>query len=608
MSETRNYVIAIVLSIAVLLGWQFFVAGPQLEAQRKAAEAQRLAQQAAQGQTPGATSTAPAPGTTPAPTAGGAVVPGAVMPTAADRATVIAASERVIIDTPSVIGSINLLGARFDDLRLKSYRETIDPKSPIITLLSPAGAPAAYYAEFGWVADPATPVTLPNPQTKWRPETSNALAPGQPVTLAWDNGQGFIFRRKVEIDEKYLFTITDTVENQSGKPATLYPYGLISRHETPKTAGFYILHEGLIGVFGDEGLKEIGYADMKKTPVQAFDKVAGSWLGFVDKYWATAIVPESGKIMQPRFSYNLQGTLDTYQTDMLGEAIAVPGNGTASFSKRLMAGAKEVGVIDGYAATHSIDRFDRLIDWGWFYFLTKPLFYLIDWLFKLFGNFGVAILAVTVIIKLVFFPLANKSYDSMAKMKKVQPEMMEIRDKLKDDKMKQQQAMMELYKREKINPLAGCLPILVQIPVFFALYKVLFVTIEMRHAPFFGWIKDLSAADPTSIFNLFGLIPWDPPTILMLGIWPIIMGITMFVQMKLNPAPTDPTQKIIFDWMPIVFTFMLAAFPAGLVIYWAWNNFLSILQQVVIMKKNKVPVEIWDNIKSTFKKTPAPAK
>ena len=344
---------------------------------------------------------------------------------------------------------------------------------------------------------------------------------------------------------------------------------------------------------------------MIDEPARTFD-TTGGWLGITDKYWATALIPDQARANRARFASGTIGPVRTFQADYLGEGITVPAGGQAAITNRLFAGAKEVSVIDGYETAFGIDRFELLIDWGWFYFITKPLFFLIDYSFRLFGNFGAAILFVTVLIKLAFFPLANRSYKSMAGMKKVQPEMLKIRDRYKDDKVKQQQAMMELYKREKINPLSGCLPILLQIPVFFALYKVLFVTIEMRHAPFIGWIKDLSAPDPTSMFNLFGLIPWDPPGFLLIGIWPLLMGISMFLQMRLNPPPPDPTQAMIFNWMPVLFTFLLASFPAGLVIYWTWNNALSMAQQYYIMRRQGVEVNLWENTVAVFKGSKSP--
>ncbi len=390
-------------------------------------------------------------------------------------------------------------------------------------------------------------------------------------------------------------------------PVALYPYALISRHGTPPTAGYYILHEGLVGVLGNSGLQEYTYKNITEKKSVSFD-VTNGWLGITDKYWAAVLVPDTTARLKARFSAGTLGSLPTFQTDYLLDAQTIAPGATGSANARLFAGAKEVAVVNEYEKQLNLNRFDLLIDWGWFYFITKPLFFAIDYLYRLVGNFGLAILIVTVLIKAAFFPLANKSYASMAKMKAVQPQMTALRERYADDKAKQQQELMELYKREKINPLAGCLPIAIQIPVFFSLYKVLFVTIEMRHAPFFGWIHDLSAQDPTNVFNLFGLIPVDPtmlPVIghfLHLGAWPLIMGVTMWVQMKLNPAPPDPTQQMIFNWMPLIFTFMLANFPAGLVIYWAWNNSLSVAQQSIIMRKHGAKIELFDNIKALFNK------
>jgi YidC/Oxa1 family membrane protein insertase len=582
-----------------------------MEKQKTAQEAQKQAQteQVQKG------APAPAPTATPdgRPIPGGAPAPGATKPGAVTRDAVIAASPRIAIETPRLRGSIALKGARIDDVALKDYRETVDPKSPNIVLLAPAGGPEPFYAEFGWVAAPNANMKLPGPDTVWTAASQGPLSPGNPLQLAWNNGEGLQFRRTIAVDNNYMFTVSDEVENTGANAATIYGYGLVSRHGTPKVAGFYILHEGLIGVLGDGKLHEITYSSILGEPPQTI-KSTGGWLGITDKYWAATLIPDPSAALQARFAGTKVGTLDTYQTDYLLDATTVAPGGKAQMQSRLFAGAKEVAVIDGYEKAHAIKNFELLIDWGWFYFITKPLFFALDWFFKLTGNFGVAILAVTVIIKIVFFPLANKSYASMARMKAVQPQMLAIRDRYADDKAKQQQAMMDLYRQEKINPLSGCLPIVVQIPVFFALYKVLFVTIEMRHAPFFGWIKDLSAPDPTTIFNLFGLIPWDPSVVpvlgpfLMLGVWPLIMGVTMFVQMKMNPAPPDPTQKMIFDWMPFFFTFLLASFPAGLVIYWAWNNTLSVLQQGAIMQKHGAKIELWDNIKGLFVRTKAPEK
>jgi YidC/Oxa1 family membrane protein insertase len=508
-----------------------------------------------------------------------------------------------LIDTPSVRGSIALRGARIDDLALVKYRETVDPKSPAVVLLSPSGTAAPFYAEFGWVGGAGASVKLPTADTEWRQEGSGPLTVGQPITLVYDNGDGLEFRRTIAVDDNYLFTVKDSVTNNGAAPITLFPYGLISRHGTPPTLGYYILHEGFIGVMGDEGVKEESYKAVEDKKSMAFN-VTNAWLGITDKYWAATLSPDTDARLDAHFTAGQVGGIKTYQTDYLLDPRTIQPGATATVSGRLFAGAKEVSIINAYNEALKLNRFEHLIDWGYLYFITKPMFWALDAFYKLVGNFGISILIVTVIIKLIFFPLANKSYASMAKMKTLQPKMQELRERYPDDKVKQQQELMELYKREKINPVAGCLPILIQVPVFFALYKVLFITIEMRHAPFFGWIKDLSAPDPTTIFNLFGLIPWDPSHVPMLGVylmvgaWPLIMGVTMWAQMKLNPPPPDPAQKMIFDWMPVIFTFMLAGFSAGLVIYWAWNNTLSVIQQGIIMNRHGAKIELFDSFKS----------
>jgi YidC/Oxa1 family membrane protein insertase len=602
MPENRNFIVAIVLSIAVLIGWQYFIAGPKIE---------RTRQEAVEGQPPqpDVAEKAVAPttdsGDIPPVTATPAAPTTPSAPTGVTREAALEASPRVPIATERLSGSINLKGGRIDDLHLNDFHETVDPTSPTIVLLSPSSGPDGYFAEFGWIGT-TDGTALPGPDTEWTVVAGEQLTASNPVKLVYDNGAGLIFQRTIAVDDGYMFTVTDRVENTADTEVGLVPYGRITRIGLPHTQGWYILHEGLIGVLGDEGLQEIKYSKLEDEKEISYTGEEKGWLGITDKYWATALVPEDGRPFDARFARFDEPKL-FYQADFRSKAVAVPSGGTAEVSNRLFAGAKQVSIVDGYQDSLGIERFELLIDWGWFYFITKPLFLLIDWFFHVFGNFGVAILAVTVLVKLAFFPLANKSYKSMSMMKKVQPQMMEIRERYKDDRAKQQQALMELYKTEKINPVAGCWPMLIQIPVFFALYKVLFVTIEMRHAPFFGWIKDLAAPDPTSVFNLFGLIPWDPPTFLLIGVWPLIMGFTMFVQMKLNPAPTDPTQQMIFTWMPVVFTFMLATFPAGLVIYWAWNNSLSILQQYVIMRRQGVKVELWDNLIATFKRKPKTA-
>jgi YidC/Oxa1 family membrane protein insertase len=614
MNDNKNTILAIVLSALVLLGWQYFFAVPQEKARQE--QLQQQAQQQKQ--------TVPAPGQ-PSPAQPQAQSQGPGQPSAPssatpiDRKAALANSPRIPVATDTLQGSVALKGGRIDDLALVKFRETTDPKSPPIVLLSPSGTGDPFYAEFGWTGAAGSNVKLPTSETVWKQVGSGALGVGRPVTLTYDNGEGLEFRRTIAVDDKYLFTIKDDVSNKGESPVTLFPYALISRHGIPPTAGYYVLHEGLIGVLGESGLQEFTYKNIEDKKSVSWD-VTNGWLGITDKYWAATLLPDTSARLKARFSTSMLGTVRTFQTDYLLDSQTIAPGATGSANARLFAGAKEVSIvginfplvgIGGYNKALDLNHFDLLIDWGWFYFITKPMFLVMDFFFRLLGNFGLAILMVTVLVKIVFFPLANKSYASMAKMKAVQPQMMALRERFANDKAKQQQELMELYKREKINPLGGCLPIVIQIPVFFALYKVLFVTIEMRHAPFFGWIHDLSAQDPTNIFNLFGLIPVDPTILpligpfLHMGIWPILMGITMWVQMKLNPAPPDPTQAMIFNWMPIMFTFMLASFPAGLVIYWAWNNLLSVVQQSVIMRKHGAKIELFDNIKTMFvKKTP----
>ncbi|MBW7851455.1 MAG: membrane protein insertase YidC [Rhodospirillales bacterium] len=563
MTEQRNLILAIVLSVAIMLGFQLLFEGPP-----PPPAPQQTQEQPATAPTAGIGAPTPA-------------VPAGAAPTTPDRKAALAEGGRVRIDTPRLHGSISLAGGRIDDLTLVDYHERPDPKSPEIELLSPPRAPHPYYVEFGWV--PAAPgIAVPDEQTLWT-ASGGALTPSSPVTLTWDNGQGLRFVRTIGIDENYMFTVTQRVENAGAEPVTLHPYSLILRTGTPETAGFYILHEGPLGVF-DNTLKEIDYDDLQEAgTINATS--TGGWIGITDKYWLTALIPDQQESVAGRFSHRRAGEVSKYQADFMGAARTVAPGGSVEAKNFVFAGAKEVRLLDGYSETYGIQRFDLAIDFGWFYFLTKPFFYLLQILNAALGNFGLAIMALTVIIKLVFFPLANKSYVAMSKMKKLQPEMKKLQERFGDDKVRMNQELMALYKREKANPVAGCLPIVIQIPVFFALYKVLFVTIEMRHAPFYGWIKDLSAPDPTTVFNLFGVIPWDPPSFLMIGVWPLIMGLTMWIQQKLNPAPADPVQARMFMFLPIVFTFLLAAFPAGLVIYWAWSNALSILQQWVIMKR-----------------------
>jgi len=566
MGENKNFILAIGLCILVLFGWQALVGVPQMERERvKQEQSQTTTAPAGTPQTATDNTQIPQPGQGTA----NLPLPGSVITPAVSRDAALKTSPRIVVDTPSLSGSIALTGGRIDDLLLRNYRETVDPNSANISLFSPSGITGAYYAEFGWTSDPKVKIKVPTSTTLWSVKPGAKLTPETPVQLQYDNGEGLIFRRTISVDENYMFSITQEVENRTASAVTLYPYGLLSRHGKPVIEDFFILHEGLIGVLGEEGLYELDYDEVVEDGTVSVTSTGG-WLGIIDKYWGAVLIPNQKETIAARFSASTRGDIVTYQTDYLGQGVtATPGNRAAT-ENQLFAGAKVVSIIDAYDENLGITNFELLIDWGWFYFITKPMFVLIDFFFKLLGNFGVAILAATVVIKLVFYPLAHKSYVSMSRMKKLQPEVTKLRERYGEDRAKQQQAMMELYKKEKVNPMSGCLPILLQIPVFFALYKVLFGTIEMRQAPFFGWIQDLAAPDPTTLFNLFGLIPWTPPALIpLVGIWPIIMGITMFIQMRLNPTPPDPVQAMIFNWMPLFFVFILASFPAGLVIYWA---------------------------------------
>jgi YidC/Oxa1 family membrane protein insertase len=546
--------------------------------------------------TPGATGTATSTGTTGQTTVAQPVVPAApAVPEFKPRAAALADSPRIEIHSDRLLGTIALVGGRLDDLTLANYRETVDPTSPQIVLLNPPGTDDAYYADFGWIADAGTTLKLPDRDTRWTADGA-ALTPDHPVTLSWDNGQGLTFTRTFSLDKNFMFTVTDAVKNGGTAALKLYPYGRIRRVGTPPLAGYAILHEGLLGVLGGS-LKETKYSAIAKAGSEPIDSTGG-WLGITDKYWLVALAPDQTTPIHANFLHETEANKDAYLTVYnAANALDVAPGASASASTRLFAGAKEVHLLADYRDQLGIPLFERAVDFGYLYFLTKPIFYLLDFLYHAIGNFGLAILALTVCVRILMFPLANKSFRAMNKMKKLTPLMTELRERHKDDKQRLNQEMMELYKREKVNPAAGCLPVLVQIPIFFCLYKVLFVTIEMRHAPFFGWIKDLSAPDPTTWINLFGLLPWHVPhelsylgpvagivsAVVSLGVWPILMGVTMFLQQKLNPPPPDPVQARIFMFLPIVFTFTLARFPAGLVIYWAWNNLLSISQQKFLM-------------------------
>ncbi len=577
MADQKNLILAVVLTFVILLGFQYLFPTKQSVPEQDSgiADAPLIADEA------------PVPPTLDAdtPPLGDAsvpvVAPEQVAP-AEIREAVLAATKRVAIRSNRLEGSIPLIGQRIDDLLFVEYTEELDPDSPNIVFLSPAGSGSAYYAEFGWATTPSSNIETPSPDTVWTADRS-LLEPGRPVTLTWDNGAGLRFSRTIAMDEEYMFTVTQRIDNNSPVAVTLAPYGLLSRTGTPETSGFVIMHEGALGAF-DDALFEVDYDDMRDEG--QIEKVStGGWIGITDKYWLAALIPEQDTRFTGHFRHRTVNGDDKYLVDFLLDTETVPAGGAVAVTSRLFAGAKEVTIIDGYEESLGIVRFDRAIDWGWLFWLTKPIFQVLDVFNGVIGNFGLAILALTVCIKAIFFPLANKSYVAMSKMKKLQPKMTAIRETYKDDKVRQQQETMALYKKEKVNPMAGCLPMVIQIPVFFALYKVLFISIEMRHAPFFGWVQDLSAPDPLLVLNLFGLLPWTPPEFLAIGIWPLLMGLTMFLQMKLNPQPADPMQAKIFMIMPIMFTFLLARFPVGLVIYWTWNNLLSMAQQWVIMKR-----------------------
>jgi YidC/Oxa1 family membrane protein insertase len=581
MENNKNVLIAIVLSAAIIIAWTLFVQGPHMAKQQAQQEAQQAAQQTQQAQQPAAQQ----PGQQ-------AAAPQDTGRKVLSHEEALKEGPRVAIDSPRLTGSINLKGARLDDLVLKDYRETVEPASPNIVLLSPLNTEHAYYADLGWTGQG---VATPDKDTVWQAD-GTALAPDKPVTLTWDNGQGLAFARKFELDADYMFTITDTVTNSGSAEVAIAPYGRVIRYGTPKGASqSYVLHEGPIGVF-DGTLNEHSYGSTHSEGEDGAKFTypsTGGWMGFSDKYWLVAQIPPQDESLTSNTFYDPKA--DFYQIDFASTQQQIPVGGSATRTQHLFAGAKVVSMLESYGEKLNLTKFDFAVDFGYFWFLTKPFFKVLDWLYHFAGNFGIAILCLTVLVKGALFPLANKGYRSMSKMKLLTPKMQELREKFGNDRAKLNQEMMLLYKREKVNPAAGCLPIMVQIPVFYALYKVIYTTIEMRHAPFFGWIKDLSSPDPTSVLNLFGLIPWDYHVLfavpllggllhfLSIGVWPLIMGFTMWAQMRLNPTPPDPVQARIFGLMPFIFTFMLAPFSAGLVIYWAWNNTLSIVQQRLIM-------------------------
>jgi len=598
MDNNRNLFVAIGLSVLLVIGYQFLIVAPKMKAEQA-----RLALVAQQQKKPEAPASVAPPQT-------GSVAPEAVSAATARLSRTQAlklGGARVAIQTPTVDGSFLLKGARFDDLRLKRYRVANDPKSPEIDLLAPSGTDYPYFAEFGWTGANAK-VALPNDQTPWRLAGGTVLSPGHPVTLTWDNGQGLIFTRKIDVDDQYMFTVTDGVTNNSSARIVLYPYALVVRDGLPKQQTYWVLHEGFVGVANDSA-KYVTYDHFKEagTPPDTFNSTGG-WVGITDKYWMTAVVPPQGEKFNGTYRVTPFGESKSYQANYSLNAHAVASGQSIAVTQKLFAGAKVVDTLRAYEHKDGIRRFDLAVDWGWFIFVTQPLFWLLDRLSRYFGNFGVAIILATVVIRLLLYPLANSSFKSMSRMKKLQPEVERLKKLYADDQPRQQKEMMELYKREKANPLTGCLPMLVQIPILFSLYKVMFVTIEMYHAPFWGWIQDLSAPDPTSYLNLFGLLPFTVPLtlpgilgsvtfLLHVGVWPMLMGVTQWVQMKMNPAPGDPVQARMFAFMPLVMTFMFAAFPSGLVIYYTWNNMLSMAQQGYMMKREGVPIHLFQNLK-----------
>ncbi len=599
--DNRNLTIFMVCAAVLFIGYQYFVLAPAAKRHQAEAAAHPAAAQAGQPLAPGAR---PLP-------------PGVIVPPAVSRAEAIAASPRVPVATPNLKGSISLKGARIDDLYLSQYRETVEKTSPPVELLRPEGAPHAYFAEFGWTG--ANVAGLPNAATVWTLTQGSTLAPGRPVILTYVNGQGLTFTRQIAVDDRFMFTVTDTVANLGAAPVTLAPYGSVQRQGLPVAdAGSQIVHAGAIGALGADKatLKLVKFKDWAKKGGGGEISSKGGWVGITDKYWLAALIPGQGEAVTGQFRDTKTADIDVFDANFVGAARTVAPGTQITETSHFFAGAKTVPVLQDYQVKLGIPRFDDAVDWGMFWFFTRPIFMFLQFIFDHVGSFGVAILLLTVAVRLVFFPLANKSYESMTKMRKVQPQMEELRKKFKDDPAKQQQEIMALYSREKVNPLAGCLPLLLQIPVFFSLYKVLSVTIEMRHAPFLGWINDLSARDPTTVWNLFGLLPYNPATVplagglldtsLHIGALPLLYGVTMWLTTSMNPPAPDPMQQKIFQLMPIIFTFIMAPFAVGLLIYWTWSNVLTSIQQYVIMRRFKVDNPI-DRIigKLTGKPTPA---
>ncbi len=571
--NNKNTLLAIVLSVVVLIGWTWFYEKPRMEKKEAATQKQKLVE-AKQIKNESVQSDAALQTKEPE------VV---VVTKSRDESVAESKNLRLKINSDSLHGSILLKGARFDDLTLAKYFETQKHEKEV-TLFAPAESKERYFADFGWISSDKA-LDLPNPDTIWKSDVTE-LTPQKPATLSWKNKQGIEFLIKISLDENYMFSVTQAVKNNSSNPVTLASYGRINRAINSLQQSNYILLEGMIGSFGGV-LQEVSYKNMIKEKKVEFQDSGenGSWFGITDKYWLSALIPDKSIAYDATFSQNTSNKRNFFGSEFIGQEYKISAGEELNFNHHLFAGAKKVKLLDQYAKDFDLKLFDRAIDFGWFYFLTKPFFFIVDFLNKLLGNFGLAILAMTVLVKLALFPMANKSYAAIAKIKKLQPKIEALRERNKSDKVAMHREMMDLYKREKINPASGCLPVLIQIPVFFALYKVLFVTLDMRQAPFYGWIRDLSAPDPMTILNLFGLLPFEVSGIFAIGIWPVLMGITMIIQQKLSPASSDPTQAMILKWMPLVLTLVLSAFPAGLVIYWTWSNTLSILQQWVITKK-----------------------
>ena len=572
--------------MVIMIAWHFFYELPRQKeyAAARTEQQERLAAQPPTGSQDEMRST-PLPATDGTGAQSGAMPdPSAnTLPAAAlAREEALEESPRIKVQSGELHGSIALKGARFDDLTLADYHETVDTQSPEVTLLSPARSAMPYFAELGWLPVGSN-IIAPTTDTVWQ-SADDTLTPENPVILYWDSPQGVRFEMEIAIDTHFMFTVTQRVINRSGETVSVAPYGLVNRAYVQPEHSYYILHEGPVGL-KDDALYEVDYKDLQEDGPQIVESTYG-WAGITDKYWLTALVPDKGRF-KLTFQHYKQAEQDRFQTDILGDTQKLAPGGDASTTVRLFLGAKEVWLLDKYSEDYSIPLFDRAVDFGMLYFLTKPIFLMLDYFYSLLGNFGLAILLLTVVIKLLLFPLANKSYSSMSAMKELMPKMQELRETHKDDRVQMNQEVIALYKREGVNPASGCLPMLIQIPVFFSLYKVLFVTIEMRHAPFFGWIEDLSAKDPTNFFTVFGLIPWDPPSFLHIGALPLLLTLTMIVQQRLNPKPADPAQAMMMQYLPYVFLFVFANFPAGLVIYWTWNNLLSILQQWVISRNMK---------------------